>query len=84
MENQIKVQETKTMNLLKPLKNGKDHSLAVAHFEESNLLQSSEEDIKIVFQFAGLSDFYPTTHLPRLPIERSISVDLPPLSSLCS
>ena len=38
------------MNLLKHLKTGKEHSLAVAHFEESNLLQSSEEDIKMVLR----------------------------------
>ena len=50
MENQITVQETKTMSLLKHLKSGKEHSLAVAHFEESNLLQSSEEDIKMVLK----------------------------------
>ena len=38
------------MNLSKHLKTGKEHSLAVAHFEESNLLQSSEEDIKMVLR----------------------------------
>ena len=38
------------MNLRKPSQTGKEHSLAVAHFEESNLLQSCEEDIKMVLR----------------------------------
>ena len=38
------------MSLLKHLKSGKENSLAVAHFEESNLLQSSEEEIKMVLK----------------------------------